>query len=444
MLESVEQLLEEKKYKEAKVELNNLNSSDVAELLEDIDSKEVVKIFKLINKDKAAEVFAYLPVEQETEIIALLSDKEAVSLLDDMYADDATDLIEEMPANVVRRLLRKCTAETRNDINKLLNYPENSAGSIMTVEYAELKEDLTIKQAIEKLRNEMEYYETVNTCFVVNAQRKLVGLIHLKDIICAKEEDLVKDIVNKDVISCKTTDDQEEAARMFQKYDLTAMPVVDSENRMVGIITIDDIVDVLQEENTEDIEKMAAIMPTHKSYFKVGIFETWKARIPWLLLLMVSATFTGKIIQSYETALASVVILTSFIPMLMDTAGNAGGQSSVTIIRGLSLCEIEFKDIIKVIWKEMRVALLCGITLAIANMVKLLLIDKVTMPVAIVVNLTLIFTIFLANVIGSTLPLFAKKAGFDPAVMASPFITTIVDACSLIIYFQIATHLLGL
>ncbi len=444
MLESVEQLLEEKKYKEAKVELNNLNSSDVAELLEDIDSKEVVKIFKLINKDKAAEVFAYLPVEQETEIIALLSDKEAVSLLDDMYADDATDLIEEMPANVVRRLLRKCTAETRNDINKLLNYPENSAGSIMTVEYAELKEDLTIKQAIEKLRNEMEYYETVNTCFVVNAQRKLVGLIHLKDIICAKEEDLVKNIVNKDVISCKTTDDQEEAARMFQKYDLTAMPVVDSENRMVGIITIDDIVDVLQEENTEDIEKMAAIMPTHKSYFKVGIFETWKARIPWLLLLMVSATFTGKIIQSYETALASVVILTSFIPMLMDTAGNAGGQSSVTIIRGLSLCEIEFKDIIKVIWKEMRVALLCGITLAIANMVKLLLIDKVTMPVAIVVNLTLIFTIFLANVIGSTLPLFAKKAGFDPAVMASPFITTIVDACSLIIYFQIATHLLGL
>ena len=444
MLESVEQLLEEKKYKEAKVELNNLNSSDVAELLEDIDSKEVVKIFKLINKDKAAEVFAYLPVEQETEIIALLSDKEAVSLLDDMYADDATDLIEEMPANVVRRLLRKCTAETRNDINKLLNYPENSAGSIMTVEYAELKEDLTIKQAIEKLRNEMEYYETVNTCFVVNAQRKLVGLIHLKDIICAKEEDLVKNIVNKDVISCKTTDDQEEAARMFQKYDLTAMPVVDSENRMVGIITIDDIVDVLQEENTEDIEKMAAIMPTHKSYFKVGIFETWKARIPWLLLLMVSATFTGKIVQSYETALASVVILTSFIPMLMDTAGNAGGQSSVTIIRGLSLCEIEFKDIIKVIWKEMRVALLCGITLAIANMVKLLLIDKVTMPVAIVVNLTLIFTIFLANVIGSTLPLFAKKAGFDPAVMASPFITTIVDACSLIIYFQIATHLLGL
>lgn len=314
----------------------------------------------------------------------------------------------------------------------------------MTVEYAELKEGLTIKQAIENLRKEIEYYETINTCFVVNAERKLIGFIHLKDIICANEEDLVKDIVKKDVIFCKTTDDQEEAARMFQKYDLTAMPVVDSENRMVGIITIDDIMDVLQEENTEDIEKMAAIMPTHKSYFKVGIFETWKARIPWLLLLMVSATFTGKIIQNYETALASYVILTSFIPMLMDTAGNAGGQASVTIIRGLSLCEIEFKDILKVVWKEMRVAILCGITLAIANMVKLLLVDRVTMQVALVVNLTLIFTIFLAKIIGSTLPLCAKKLGFDPAVMASPFITTIVDACSLIIYFQIATHLLGI
>lgn len=444
MLERVKKLLEEKNYKKAKIELNELNSSDVAELLEDIEPKEIIKVFKLINKDKAADVFAYLPVEQETEIISLLSDKDAVSLIDEMYADDAADLLEEMPANVVRRLLKKCTTDTRNDINKLLNYPENSAGSIMTVEYAELKEELTIKQAIEKLRKEIEYYETINTCFVVNAERKLIGYIHLKDIICANESDLIKDIVQKDVISCKTTEDQEEATRKFQKYDLTAMPVVDSEDRMVGIITIDDIVDVLQEENTEDIEKMAAIMPTHKSYFKVGIFETWKARIPWLLLLMVSATFTGKIIQSYESALASYVILTSFIPMLMDTAGNAGGQASVTIIRGLSLCEIEFKDILKVIWKEMRVAILCGITLAIANMVKLLLVDRVTMQVAFIVNLTLVFTIFLAKIIGSTLPLCAKKIGFDPAVMASPFITTIVDACSLIIYFQIATNLLGL
>lgn len=379
MLEEVEKLLEEKKYKEAKIELNKLNSTDIAELLEDIDSKEIIKIFKLIDKDKAADVFAYLPVEQESDILGLISDKEAVALLDDMYADDAVDLLEEMPANVVRRLLKKCTKETREDINKLLNYPENSAGSIMTVEYAELKDNLTIKQAITILKKEIEYYETINVCFIVNAQRKLTGFIHLKDIICANDEDLVKDIVRKDVIFCKTTDDQEETARMFQKYDLTAMPVVDSEDRLVGMITIDDIVDVLQEENTEDIEKMAAIMPTHKSYFKVGVFETWKARIPWLLLLMVSATFTGKIIQHYESALASYVILTSFIPMLMDTAGNAGGQASVTIIRGLSLCEIEFKDIIRVIWKEMRVSVLCGITLATVNIIKLMVIDRVTM-----------------------------------------------------------------
>ena len=444
MLEEVERLLEEKKYKEVKKELNDLNSSDIAELLEDTESKEIIKVFKLINKDKAADVFAYLPVEKESEIISLLSDKEAVLLLDEMYADDATDLLEEMPANVVKRLLKKCTKETREDINKLLNYPENSAGSIMTVEYAELKENLTIKEAIRNLKKEIEYYETINICFVVNPQRKLTGFIHLKDIILANDNDLVKDIVRRDVLFCRTTDDQEEVSRMFQKYDLTAMPVVDSEDRLVGMITIDDIVDVLQEENTEDIEKMAAIMPTHKPYFKVGILETWKARIPWLLLLMVSATFTGKIIQSYESALASYVILTSFIPMLMDTAGNAGGQSSVTIIRGLSLYEIEFKDIFKVIWKEMRVSVLCGITLAMANVVKLLLIDRVTIQVALVVSVTLLCTILLAKIIGSTLPLIAKKLGFDPAVMASPFITTIVDACSLIIYFKIATTLLGL
>lgn len=445
MLERVKQLLEEKKYKEAKVELNELNSSDVAELLEDIESNEIIKVFKLINKDKAAEVFSYLPVEQETEIISLLSDKEAVSLLDEMYADDATDLLGEMPANLVRRLLKQCTAETRNDINKLLNYPENSAGSIMTVEYAELKENRTIKQAIEKLRKEMEDYETVNICFVLDAERKLIGYIHLKDIICADENDLVKDIVQKDVIFCKTTEDREEVAKMFQKYDLTAMPVVDSENRMVGIITIDDIMDVLEEENTEDIEKMAAINHgTNKTYLKTGIFETWKSRIPWLLILMLSATFTGKIIESYEQALTSYVILTAFIPMLMGSAGNAGGQASVTIIRSLSLGDIEFKDIWKVIWKELRVALLCGITLSVVNLIKLMLIDRVTFEVATVVSLTLFATVIISKLIGCTLPILVKKIKLDPAVMASPIITTIIDALSLVIYFQIATHLLSL
>ncbi len=444
MLTHVEKLLDNKQYKAAKSELNKLNSYDVAELLEDIDSKEVVKIFKLIDKSKAAEVFSFLSVEQEAEIISLLSDKEAVSLLDEMYADDATDLLEEMPSNVVKRLLQKCTADTRNDINKLLNYPENSAGSIMTVEYAELKENLTIKQSIEILKKEMEYYETVNTCYVVDKERKLIGYIQLKDIICANPGDLVKNVLTPDVISCKTTDDQEDIAQMFQKYDLTSMPVVDSENRLVGIITIDDIIDVVQEENTEDIERMAAITSTHKPYLKVGVFETWKSRIPWLLLLMISATFTGKIIQSYESALASYVILTAFIPMLMDTGGNAGSQASVTIIRGLSLGEVEFKDIFKVMWKEARVAILCGITLACANFVKLWIVDKVALEVNFIVNITLIFTIFLAKLLGCTLPLLVKKIKLDPAVMASPFITTLVDACSLIIYFQVATVMLGL
>lgn len=445
MIEKVKELLEKGNYKEAKLQLNNLNSSDVAELLEDIEPKEVIKVFKLINKDKAAEVFAYLPVEQETEIIGLLSDKEAVYLIDEMYVDDAVDLLEEMPSNVVRRLLKKCTVETRNDINKLLNYPENSAGSIMTVEYAELKENLTIKQAIEILKKEMENYETVNTCFVVNIERKLIGYIHLKDIICANENDLVKDIVKKDSIACKTTDDQEDVAKMFQKYDLTAMPVVDSEDRMVGIITIDDIVDVLQDENTEDINKMAAINSSGgKAYLKTSIFETWKARIPWLLILMISATFTGKIIQGYEEALTTYVILTAFIPMLMDSAGNAGGQASVTIIRSLSLGDIEFKDIGKVVWKEIRVAILCGITLAIVNMIKLIIIDRVILKVAFVVSITLFITIIIAKIIGSVLPILVKKIKLDPAVMASPIITTITDALSLVIYFQIATHLLSL
>ena len=444
MLENVEELLEEKKFKEAQKELNSLNSSDVAEFLENVDSDDILKVFRLIDKDKAAEVFAYLPVDQETELISLLSDKEAVSLIDQMYSDDAVDLLGEMPANVVTRLLKKCTHETRNDINKLLNYPDNSAGSIMTVEYAELKENLTIQQAIEKLRNEIEYYETINICFVVDKARKLIGFVQLKDILFANPENSVKDILNPNIISCKTTEDQEEIARMFQKYDLNAMPVVDSEDRLVGIITIDDVIDVLEEETTEDIERMAAITSTHKSYFKVGVFETWKSRIPWLLLLMVSATFTGKIIQSYESALASYVILTSFIPMLMDTGGNAGSQASVTIIRGISLNEIEFSDILKVIWKEIRVAILCGIALAAANFLKMLLLDRVALQVNLIVNLTLVCTIFIAKFIGCSLPLLAKKGGFDPAVMASPFITTLVDAFSLIIYFQIATHLLGI
>ncbi|MGN1298923.1 MAG: magnesium transporter [Candidatus Scatovivens sp.] len=443
-MQKLEKLLEAKEYKKAKEELKKINEVDVAEILEDVEEKELIKIFKLIDKDKAADVFSNLSLEKEAELIGLLTDKEAVSLLNEMYADDAADLVEEMPANVVKRLLKKCPQDTRNDINKLLNYPDYSAGSIMTVEFAELKENLTIEKAIEKLRKEKEEYETVNTCFVVNSERKLLGKISLKDIVFSETSNIIKNIYDNNIISIKTTDDQEEVAKVFKKYDLTVMPVVDSEDRLVGIITIDDVVDVLEEETTEDIEIMAAITPTGKSYLKTGVFETWKKRIPWLLLMMISATFTGKIIQHYESALAGYIILTSFIPMLMDTGGNAGSQASVTVIRGLSLSEIEFSDIFRVLWKEFKVAIICGITLAIANFIRLMIVDKIEITVGLIVCLTLFITVIVAKLIGCTLPLLAKKLGFDPAVMASPFITTLVDAISLLTYFQIASHLLNL
>lgn len=444
MIEEIEELIKGKNYKKVREELTKINNFDLAELIEDLKRDEAIKVFSLMEKDKAAEVFANLPVETEAKLITVLTDKEAVDLLNQMYADDAADLVEEMPANVVKRLLKKCSKETRNDINKLLNYPENSAGSLMTVEFAELKENLSIEKALEKLRKEKEEYETVNTCYVVNAGRKLLGYIDLQDIIFSQPENLIKNLYNDNIISVKTTEDQEEVANMFKKYDLTVMPVVDSEERLVGIITIDDVIDVLEEEATEDIEKMAGITPTTKSYLKTGVIETWKKRIPWLLLMMLSATFTGTIIQSYESALAGYIILTSFIPMLMGTGGNAGSQSSVTVIRGLSLGEIEFEDILKVVWKEFKVAIICGITLAIANFIKLILIDKIEILVSAVVCLALLFTVVLAKIIGCVLPLVAKKLKLDPAVMASPFITTLVDALSLLTYFQIATMLLNI
>ena len=444
MIEEIEELIKKKKYKKLKEELAKINNFDLAELIEDLKRDEAIKVFSIMEKDKAAEVFTNLPIEIEAELISVLTDKEAVALLNEMYADDAADLVEEMPANVVKRLLKKCPKETRNDINRLLNYPENSAGSLMTVEFAELKENLSIEGALEKLRKEKEEYETLNTCFVVNASRKLLGHITLEEIVFSKPEKTIKEIYDENIISVKTTEDQEEVANMFKKYDLTVMPVVDSEERLVGIITIDDVVDVLEEETTEDMEIMAAITPSSKSYLKTGIFEIWKNRIPWLLLMMLSATFTGKIIEHYEGALAGYIILTSFIPMLMGTGGNAGSQSSVTVIRGISLGEIEFGDILKVIWKEFGVSIICGLTLAIINFLRLILIDKLEVLVSAVVCITLFVTVLVSKLIGCILPLVAKKIGFDPAVMASPFITTIVDAVSLLTYFQIASMLLGI
>lgn len=445
MYERIYNLIEQKDIVNLKLELLKLNEADIAEILDEInDNEKRIRIFRLLPKTIAADVFADLDLDNQQNIITSLSMKEAGTILDNLFADDAVDLIEEMPANIVTKLLKNTTKETRADINFLLKYPINSAGSIMNTAYIDLKENITVNQAIEKLRKEKEDTETLNICFVLDKERKLKGAIFLKDLLFNKPETLIKDIMETKVLYVNTYDDQEEVANSFSKYDVNTMPVVDSENRMVGIITIDDIVDIMEQEATEDIEKMAAISPTDKPYMKTSVFETWKKRIPWLLLLMISATFTGKIIQTYEEALASYVILTSFIPMFMDTGGNAGGQASVTIIRGISLKEIEFKDILKIMWKEFRVAILTGITLAAANFIKLLVIDKVNMSIASVVCLTLIITIIFAKIVGCTLPLLAKKVGFDPAVMASPFITTIVDALSLITYFQIATILLGL
>ena len=445
MYERIYNLIEQKDIVNLKLELLKLNEADIAEILDEInDNEKRIRIFRLLPKTIAADVFADLDLDNQQNIITSLSMKEAGTILDNLFADDAVDLIEEMPANIVTKLLKNTTKETRADINFLLKYPINSAGSIMNTAYIDLKENITVNPAIEKIRKEKEDTETLNICFVLDKERKLKGAIFLKDLLFNKPETLIKDIMETKVLYVNTYDDQEEVANSFSKYDVNTMPVVDSENRMVGIITIDDIVDIMEQEATEDIEKMAAISPTDKPYMKTSVFETWKKRIPWLLLLMISATFTGKIIQTYEEALASYVILTSFIPMFMDTGGNAGGQASVTIIRGISLKEIEFKDILKIMWKEFRVAILTGITLAAANFIKLLVIDKVNMSIASVVCLTLIITIIFAKIVGCTLPLLAKKVGFDPAVMASPFITTIVDALSLITYFQIATILLGL
>lgn len=444
MLKNIEKLIEEKKYAEIKQILNKMNDYDIAEIFEDLPTTEQLKIFRLLQKDIAADVFSYMETDTQSKLITLLSEKEAVDIINDMASDDAADLMDEIPANVVSRLLNKVSVDARRDINQLLNYPEDSAGSIMTTEYMDLKEENTISDAIKKIKREYDDKETIDICFVTDKSRKLIGTVKLKDLVLNDENKLIKEIMDDDIMSVNTLMDQEKVAQIIQDYDLTSVPVVDSENKLVGIITIDDVIDIIEEEATEDIEKMAAITPTEKPYLKSNVLELYKSRIPWLLLLMISATFTGKIIQHYEVALASYVVLTSFIPMLMDTGGNAGGQSSVTIIRGLSLNDIEYKDTLKVIWKEIRVAILVGLTLAVANFIKLLFIDKVTTSVALVVCLTLIITVMIAKIIGCSLPILAKKIGFDPAVMASPFITTIVDAISLIVYFQIATHLLGL
>lgn len=440
----IARLIKEKKFVQIKRILNELNEFDIAEVLEDLESKELVKIFRLLNKDIAAEVFSYMDTDVQAKLISLLNDTEAVEIINEMAADDATDLIDEMPANVVSRLLSKVDNETRRDINQLLKYPDNSAGSIMTVEYLDFKEENTIKDALRKIRREYDDKETLDTCFVTDKSRKLIGTVTIKDLVINDEDKKISEIMDESIFTVNTHIDQEEVANTMKDYDLTSIAVVDSENKLVGIITIDDIIDIIEQETTEDIEKMAGITPTDKSYLKLSIFEIWKSRIPWLLVLMITAALTGKIIEHYEASLAACVILTSFIPMLMNTGGNAGGQASATIIRSLTLDEVEYKDTLKIVFKELGVALLAGITLAIANFAKLMLLDKAGFEVSLVVSLSLVITVCAAKTIGSTLPIFVKRIGLDPTVMASPFITTLVDAISLFILFNFATIILGI
>ncbi len=442
-MEEIVEFLNACQYVKLRQLIAGYNVADIAAYMEKLEQDEVLKLFRILPKSMAADVFSYLEIETEQYIITSLSEKDAANIIDHLMADDATDLLEEMPANVVKRLLAHASADTRRDINHLLRYPEDSAGSIMTVEYVDLKETLTVEQAIARIRKVGVDSETINICYVLDQRRTLVGTVALRYLLLSPPDSVIGEIMNENIISLHTMMDQEEVARQFKKYDFTSMPVVDNEDRLVGIITVDDVVDILEEETTEDIEKMAAIVPSDKPYMKTGVIESWKKRIPWLMLL-ISATFSGKIISSFEDALSKYVVLTAFIPMLMDTGGNAGGQASAVIIRGLSLDEIQFGDWLKVVWKEIRTAFLCGLTLAGCNVIKMLAVEQVGIRVALVVSVTLFLAVIVAKIVGSTLPMLAKKIGMDPAVMASPFITTIVDAISLLIYFRIATIALGI
>lgn len=442
--ETIQELLQTQQYTKLRQLLIDLNDADIAACMEELPVQSMVKAFRILPKDLAADIFSYLDVDLQQTIITSMTDREAASIIDNLMADDAADLLEEMPANVVKRLLESASPETRRDINHLLRYPEDSAGSIMTVEYVDLKESLTVEEAIARIRKVGLDSETINICYVLDAQRRLLGTVALRYLLLSAPDETIGEIMHENVVSVRTQTDQEEVARQFQKYGFTAMPVVDNENRLVGIITVDDIVDVIEEEATEDMEKMAALVPSDKPYMRTSVWETFKKRIPWLLLLMVSATFTGSIITHFEDALSVYVALTAFIPMLMDTGGNAGGQTSVTIIRGLSLGEIEYRDVPRIMWKELRTAFLCGGTLAVANFAKLMMFDRVGLVVSLVVCLTLVAAVVMAMLVGCLLPMAAKRIGFDPAVMASPFITTIVDALSLLVYFRIATLMLGI
>ena len=443
-------MLEEKKYSTLRDILITMNPSDVAGLFRGLEEKQIPLMFRLLPKELAAETFVEMEPDDQELLIRGFSDNELKEVLDELYVDDAADIVEEMPANVVKRILKHADPELRSSINQILRYPENSAGSIMTTEYVSLRPHMTVEEAILRIRRQGVDKETIYTCYVTEKDRTLIGLVTVKDLLLAADDAMfIEDIMLRNLISVTTRTDQEEVARMFNKYNFLALPVVDGENRMVGIVTFDDAMDVMEDEATEDMEIMAAMTPSEKSYLKSTPLDLFKHRIPWLMLLMVSATFTGMIITSFEGALSKLPILTAFIPMLMDTGGNCGSQSSVTVIRALSLDELKLGDLFKVMWKEIRTAVLCGVTLALVCFLKILLVDRLLMGntsinllVNAVVCLTLAVTVVIAKFVGCTLPLLAKRLGFDPAVMASPFITTIVDALSLLVYFLFAKMLL--
>lgn len=445
-------MLDEKKYASLRDILVTMNPSDVAGLFDGLEEKQIPVMFRLLPKEQAAETFVEMEPEAQQLLIQGFSDNELREVLDELYVDDAADLVEEMPANVVRRILTQADPEMRSSINQILRYPENSAGALMTMEYVSLRLDMTVEESILRIRRQGVDKETIYTCYVLSADRTLQGIVTVKDLLLAESDDTeIKEIMTENVISVTTQDDQEEVAKMFSKYNFLALPVVDTEKRMVGIVTFDDAMDVMEEEATEDMEIMAAMTPSEKSYLKSTPFDLYKHRIPWLMLLMVSATFTGMIISSFESALALLPALTAFIPMLMDTGGNCGSQSSVTVIRALSLDELGLSDVFTVLWKEVRTAVLCGISLAAVCFLKVLLVDRllmhnesISLSVDLVICLALGVTVVMAKMVGCTLPLLAKRLGFDPAVMASPFITTIVDALSLLVYFLFAKTILGL
>ena len=442
-------LLEKKKYQVVRDILSTMNPVDIASVLGELDERRLPLVFRLLPKELAADAFVEMEPEQQEILIRGFSDAELKEVLDEMFVDDAVDVIEEMPANVVRRILSQAEPDMRKQINEILRYPEDSAGSLMTTEYVSLRPNMTVEEAILRIRRTGVDKETIYTCYVTK-DRHLIGMVSVKDLLLAEDDELpIQEIMEENVISVSTHDDQEQVVQMFSKYNFLALPVTDAEGRMVGIVTVDDAMDVMEDEATEDIQMIAGIAPTDKPYIRSGVFELVKSRIPWLLLMMLSSTFTGLILNGFENTLALYAALTAFIPMLMGTGGNSGSQSSVAVIRSLSLGEVEFKDLPKVVWKEIRVSVLCGVILAVCNFAKMLLVDRllfgnegITILVAAVVCITLIFVVLVAKTVGCILPILAKKIGLDPAVMAAPFITTIVDALSLLIYVAVACSIL--